>query len=317
MRPPSHPQDPLRYPLNTILTSEGNVRILRVLTSVDSPIGRTEVARKAQLQPSGVRRALDRLADLGLIEVTGSGRNLAVRLRDRYPLASSLRSLFATESALWKTLIDSLKAAIADYTPSLKAVWIENPATRRPGTIDIGVLGSADSIDSISSAIEDDCRTIENDFATHIVIHAYTEAELLIDSPERSQRLEQVTLLHGWIPLRWRVDGRGPIRSHQDLETRARTYASAVADRLVNDPSLIGRALAWIERQLDASGVSADSDLQEWKSILEQLSVPQIQSFLTEDSERARRLRQSNPLLEILTAEERQTIIREIPDDQR
>jgi DNA-binding IclR family transcriptional regulator len=93
MRPPASKQDPLRTPLNQIFGSEGNVRVLRVLAFATEPIGRTRVARRAELNPSGVRRTLDRLAELGIVEAIGSGRGQSVRLRERYRLAGRIRFL--------------------------------------------------------------------------------------------------------------------------------------------------------------------------------------------------------------------------------
>ena len=94
MRPPAQQQDPLRAPLNEILGSEGAVRVLRVLSDAKEPIARSRVAQRALLNPSGVHRILDRLADTGLVEIFGSGRNVAVQLRQQHPLSKPLQALF-------------------------------------------------------------------------------------------------------------------------------------------------------------------------------------------------------------------------------
>jgi len=53
MRPTSRPQSALRCPLNHILGTEANVRVLRAILLSDIPIGVPELARRAELQPSG------------------------------------------------------------------------------------------------------------------------------------------------------------------------------------------------------------------------------------------------------------------------
>src|SRR3972149_6177663 len=73
MRPISRLQSALRCPLNHLLGTEANVRVLRVILLSDIPIGVSEIARLAELQPSGVARVCARLEDLGVIEAVGRG----------------------------------------------------------------------------------------------------------------------------------------------------------------------------------------------------------------------------------------------------
>jgi DNA-binding transcriptional ArsR family regulator len=302
MRPPSQRQDPVRSPLNEILGSEGNVRILRVLAGTNAAIGRTMVARLAQLNPSGVRRSLDRLAALGLVEIAGSGRNQIVRLRDRHPLGGALRSLFRCEQGFFEEIRRVAGSIAADPSFPGWAIWIEDPDTPSPGTLDIGVLGPASGIDNAVRSVEDRCRELEPGLAVHFVIHGYTDADLPAGNREQTERLEQVTLLAGWIPLSWRRAGRGPIRSHRDLDDRALELGRRVADQLPNDRSILERALVWIEKQLQGEAHPEVSELDEWKRILKDLSVSQIQALLREESERATRLRQSFPFFEALSS---------------
>lgn len=304
MRPPSHPQDPVRTPLNEILGSEGNVRILRVLTSTKEALGRTVVARRAQLNPSGVRRSLDRLALLGLIEVAGSGRNQIVRLRQRHPLAGALRSLFQREHEIFAEIRRAAREIAADPAFPAWAIWIETPGTHHPGTLDIGVLGPAGRIDEATRFVGQRLRALEPHLSAHFVIHGYTDADRLTDHPEQIQRLAQVTLLAGWIPLSWRRTGGGPIRSHRDLDERALELGRRVADRLPNDRSMLERARTWIDERLHSTERSEAGELDEWRRILQELSVPQVQALLREDSERATRLRQSFPFSAVLSDDE-------------
>jgi len=309
MRPPTKHQDPIETPLNSIMGSVGSVRVLRVLTTIQSAIGRSVVAKKAQLYPTGVRHVINRLADLGLVEIIGSGRNQVVKLRDRHPLAEPLRSLFQTEREIYKRIIKTARNVFSHQHLPVRAVWIESPATRSLGTIDIGVLGPPDGINTVVQSVENNLREIEHDLAAHFVIHGYTDADLHIAAPEQIRRLEHVTLLYGWIPLRWRTDGGGPIRTHQDLDERARLVATKLAKLLSSDPSLIERALDWIDERQSRSSIHEQHELEEWRRILKELSVRQVQSFLIENSERANRLRQSIPFVDVLTDVERTMVL--------
>lgn len=308
MRPPKEKQDPLRTPLNEALGSEGNVRVLRVLASAGEPIGRTRVARRARLNASGVRRTLDRLAELGLVEALGSGRNQSVRLRDRHPLASAVRSLFEAEEDAFQRFVDATRTVFDRPDFPARAVWLENPEARTPGTVHVGVLGDPDRVDEATEAVQDQLEEIEQELARHFVVHAYTEADRAAIGDEEADRLQDLTLLYGWLPRDWRASRGGPVRSHRHLDERARRLADAIAELLPRDPSILERALAWLDDRLQAADRREARDLEEWRRMLEDLSIQQLQAFLREDSQRADRLRQSMPFLDVLTPGERRQL---------
>lgn len=309
MRPPSQSQDPLKTPLNEILGSEGNVRVLRVLAFSEKAIGRAVTARRAELNASGVRRILDRLAEIGLVEALGSGRNQSVRIRDRHPLAAAIRALFEAERRVYERFLDSARQAFGQEGFPARAVWVESAGARSPGIVHIGVLGSPDSIEEATALVRTRMQEIEQELATQFVVHSYTDADALAVTDEETERLEDLTLLYGWLPQEWLRRSGGPVVSHRSLDEHARELAAAIADLLPNDPSIIDRTLHWIGHRLEAEGRRSTRDLREWKRILSRLSPQQIQAFLREDSERATRLRQSLPFVEALSPSERKKLL--------
>jgi hypothetical protein len=54
---------------------------------------------------------------------------------------------------------------------------------------------------------------------------------------------------------------------------------------------------------------TATKDIEEWRDILESYSIRRLSQFLTTTSERANRLRQSNPLFAILNSDERSRLL--------
>ena len=94
MRPPAEQQSALRKPLNYLLGTETAVRILRVLSTTATPIGKAELARQADLNASGVRRALKPLIELGIVDEVGNTPRHPVRLRVSGALSQPLRRLF-------------------------------------------------------------------------------------------------------------------------------------------------------------------------------------------------------------------------------
>jgi len=86
--------------------------------------------------------------------------------------------------------------------------------------------------------------------------------------------------------------------------TRARALATLVRER----PELISRARRHVDRQLERDQGTATATLEEWRSILEMHSLSRMVKFLTSESARAQRLRQSSPFWAVLTPEERTRI---------
>lgn len=310
MRPPAEPQDPLRTPLNHALGSEGRVRVLRVLAFAQEPIGRTTVARRAELDPSGVRRTLDQLSEMGLVEAIGSGRNQSVRLRDRHPLSSAIRSLYEEERKAFQRFVSAARKAFEQGDFPGRAVWLETPDARSPGTVHVGVLGAPDRVDRARDIVRTQLEEVEQELATHFVVHAYTGADRRATG-EEAERLRDLTLLYGWLSREWHASAGGPVESHRTLDERARRLAGAIAEELPRDPSIIDRTLRWIEQRSEEAGAREAENLEEWRRILEDLSIQQVQALLREDSERANRLRQSLPFVEVLTPAERERLLTE------
>jgi hypothetical protein len=309
MRQPKIPQDPLRTPLNEFMGTEGSVRVLRVLSLTRDPMARNAVAVRAELHPTGVRRILDSLAESGLLATVGTGRGQAVLLRDEHPMAMSIRQLFREEREAFERITAAVRNALAAMSKPVEAVWLENPKKRTPGIADLGVLAAPPAVDAVTDELEERLSPLGESLLVHFVTHGYTDLDPDMLHQEQRERLKDVTLLYGWIPLRWRREGGGPIRSHTELDERARRLASAIANRLPSDPTIVERAIEWIEERLSVASAREAPALQQWHKILTRLSTSQIQKILLEDSERARELRQSLPFAEVLSPQERRQIM--------
>jgi hypothetical protein len=93
---------------------------------------------------------------------------------------------------------------------------------------------------------------------------------------------------------------------HARIEARSIAMHRLVARKLAAEPSLLDKARATLRRWQKMEGSPLPA-LAEWEGILSE-SPQQVGLFLTEESERATRLRQSSPFSGILTESERQTI---------
>jgi hypothetical protein len=94
------------------------------------------------------------------------------------------------------------------------------------------------------------------------------------------------------------------------LEDRALVYAEAIAQRLKTEPELIDRAKEWIEMRMESAAKSEQGDLREWHRILRSMTPPRLSRFLVDTSERAFRLRQTNPFVGALSQKERRALLK-------
>lgn len=303
MRPIAVGQDTLRYPLNDLLGTPANVRLMRFLTTEGSaaPVGAAEAAQRTGLTEAGARRALSRLAKTGFVRKVGSGRYQQFELREGEPLAARLRELFRTEDERYRAFLTRLREALAGLS-EVQMAWID-PSPTNPGQpIHIGVLSDSKSLTYLGEQIRQRIEEVETDFDTTIEVHAFSRADvpdlvwdevhLLAGRPDQPQA------------TRYRVDER-----HADRDRRSADLSRAISELLDKDPSLIARAARHVEILLEEGQGMASHDLAEWSSILSRYSRQRIAEFLVSDTPRAQRLRQSSPFFAVLTADERDEVL--------
>jgi hypothetical protein len=98
------------------------------------------------------------------------------------------------------------------------------------------------------------------------------------------------------------------VTTHQQIDERSLALARAIAHKIDSDPSRAGlaRAKATCQRWLARRPLPV---FREWLEIL-QCPWEDVRARLLDDSERGRRLRQSDPFCGILTPQERWHIYR-------
>lgn len=320
MRPTARPQSALRNPLNHVLGTEASVRVLRVLFLTDIPIGVSELARQAALQPSGVARVCTRLEDLGVIEAVGRGaRNRQYRRGARFPFSANLTTLFAEERSRVEQIVSDLREAVQGNS-LIKAAWIEGAVAAGadgPGdAIDVGVLVEPQNVGDVRAKLWGRLLSVQRSRDVVLDLHVNTEADLKTADEQQRKRLEQVLPLLGPPPLDLLQSGapspgsRGdvPRRTHGDLDARALAIARAMAQRIRRDPSLVEQAVRYLERRLPSASPGERLEVEEWQGILSSMSVARLCRFLVQNDARATRLRQSLPFLTALSPQDRRAI---------
>lgn len=296
------------------------MRVLRAIFLSDIPIGVSELARQTRLQASGVARVCTRLEDLGVIEAVGRGaRYRQYRRASRFRLMNELTQLFTVERMWSQEVMTEVRSAV-QIGPPVQAAWLEGPVateTDRPDdTLVVGVLTEPAAVESVRQDRWQRLIPIQSSRNLTIDLKVLTVADLKTASARRRAELEQAVPLVGPPPLDLAVlreprpsSRKVPgSRSHEHLDARALAVARAIADRIRRDPSLVEDAQRFIERRLPSASPGERLELEEWRFLLANMSVARLCRFLTQNSERAARLRQSLPFLSALAPAEREAI---------
>jgi len=324
MRPPAEQQSALRNPLNYVLGTETAVRILRVLSTTETPIGKSELARQADLNPSGVRRALKPLIELGIVDEVGDTPRQPVRLKETGALYQPLRRLFREERGRFEHIIGNLRTLVSRIQPPPLSAWIEGSVARgddKPGDpVILGVLSSAKDAAATRAQLLSLLPEYVADPDVQVVPKSWTRADLAVcGSPEEA--LGEIIILVAPHPIQLmnskEAANGGNVSSHQDLDRRALALATALADKIARNPDLVIRAAHRVRERLESASAQESHELREWLDVLEHKSVAQIRGLLTDPGERAVRLRQSLPFLDVLTESERSRILKRVSDDER
>ena len=301
MRPIATEQDYIRYPLNELLGTRANVRILRLLAEeVSGPVSAPEAAEFTGLTKAGARRALHGLVKTGFIERFGAGRAQQFRLRNSDPLLTGLIALFQTEHNRYQSFISSLRDILGAFT-EIQIAWIDDPPSEVGQPLHIGVIADTRALSYLTDAIRHRILNVEAEYEVTIEIHSFSRA----DAP--NVNWQAVTYLVGHareVATRTETTGK-----HSDRLERAAKVSRVIAEMLDRDPSLKRRAERHLDMLLGQDQGPASHDLREWREMLSNYSNQRIKDFLVSDTPRAQRLRQSSPFFAILTADEREAIL--------
>lgn len=300
MRPVAEQHSAVRYPLDYILGSEANVRLLRVfMCEVNASVSAPDVARLAGLTPAGARRALDRLLESGVVERVGSGRAVQYKLRDQDPLIQTLALLFEKEGERYDVLLSSLRSTLSGF-PEIRAAWLHREPAGSGVPIEISVIVDVKAIDWIGEELRARLMKIEKDYDQIVEVNVFTRA----DSPVPGDDAEFIIAMEPDPGLRG-----GPTQSHVVKDQRSLRMAQEIVRMMRSDPSLIMRARRHLDRLLHDEQGAATQALAEWRQLLETYSSRQIMQLLVSTSSRANRLRQSSPFFAVLTGEERDQVL--------
>ena len=301
MRPIVSIQDTLRYPLNELLGTRAHVRLLRVMASeVEGPLTASDAAKRAGLTLPGAQKAIERLFRSGFISRVGGGRKHQYAIRSSDRLMKNIINLFRAEKERYEQLVTAIKKEIKDLVPPPHAAWIQAFPKQIGEPLTLGLLHETRHLTNCVHQLSIKLNQVENDFDLTIELEGYTKADI------SDLKLEDGTPLYGFLPssyshTRHRI--KKPL-THREKDRRLNILSRKLAKAIEQDTALLRRAKEHIDRLLKEDQGTATRDLMEWRNILDTYSIQRLSRFLTSSSERANRLRQSNPFFAVLDFEE-------------
>ncbi len=309
MRPISIEQNSFRYPLNSILGTEAQIRLLRVMiTEVNGPISIIDAAERADLTPLGARKAMKRLADAGFVRVIGGGRKQQYEISLNDILVQAVAALFSAETDRFEHILASIRKCIEIVEPQPISAWIPSLPTDSEHPIKICILQDARKLRETIQNLRILFQELEREVDMTIELIGYSKA----DAP---QQVSDSLHLYGLPPSGDRKIETGitsGLVSHEQQDERLSRICRIIATMINEDRSIIGRAEQHIKLILKGKSDSATGDIEEWRDILQKYSVRRLVQFLSSDEERAIRLRQSCPFFAVLNKKEKERVLEEL-----
>lgn len=302
MRPIVSDQNSLRNPLNELMGTQAHVRLLRVLANeVDGPLSASDAAEYAGLTVPGAHKALKRLFQSGFVVRVGGGRKHQYELRRSDELVMAVARLFESEKERYETLLSGIKDKIEKLVPYVRAAWIPEFPNKFGDPMMVGVLHETKHLANYIQRLQKQLYQVERDFDLTIEVNGYTKADL------PNLQADKVTPLYGVLPFpdRYSRQMYATPLTHEEKDQQMLQLSRKLAEAIERDTSLVRRAKEHVQRMLKSDHGPATKDIQEWRDILRTYSIRRLSRFLTSSSQRANRLRQSNPLFAILNPEER------------
>ncbi|WP_291315660.1 hypothetical protein [Desulfuromonas sp.] len=203
-------------------------------------------------------------------------------------------------------LLRELRDAVG--IPEIQVAWMLDQPAETFHALEVGVIAETRAINWIGPELRTRLIGLEKRFNLIVELGVFTRA----DSPGIP---DGAVMLWGAgsSPDAGRAFG---LQSHTESAERSLRMSLAIADLIKSDPSIIRRALHYTSRLLQEGQGTADSDIGEWRQLLETYSPERLRELLGSRSSRAERLRRSSPFFAVLTPVERDRMLKQIEDER-
>ncbi len=218
--------------------------------------------------------------------------------------------MFQAEEDRYEQLLTTIKKEIKNLTPHARAAWILAFPIEIGEPLTLGLLHETRHLTNCVRQLRKKLNQVENDFDLTIELEGYTKADISVI------KFDDLTILYGVMPspdIPTRQQTKNPL-THREKDRRLHALSRRLAKAVEQDSSLIRRAKDHLDRLLKENQGTATRDLMEWRDILDMYSIQRLSGFFTSSSERANRLRQSNPFFAVLNSDERTQLANDLED---
>jgi predicted nucleotidyltransferase len=182
MRPPAKAASHFRTPLDMVLGTVANVRVLRALSEHGGALATRTLASRAHLTRQAVLNAILRLRALGLVDEVGQARATSYRLNEAHPLQPALRALFATERERSERLLEEIRATAQSLKPRPIAVWLFGSVARgedrADSDLDLAILSPEGAASRHEQAMMDALEPFFSEMLTRVSVIGLSPTDL-------------------------------------------------------------------------------------------------------------------------------------------
>ncbi len=269
---------------------------------VEGPLATSDIAKRAGLTVPGAQKSLGKLLRSGFICRVGGGRKHQYEIRRSDRLMQIAIELFQSEKKRYERLLSSIKKEIKNLTPPPHTAWIQAIPQEIDEPLILGLLHETLYLTECANYLRTGLDGVEKDFDLTIELEGYTKADI----PDLE--LDSITILFGVVPNITTGSTRQRAKNamtHRQKDGQLKLMSRRLAHIIQQDASIVRRAKDHIDRLLKEDQRAATGDIMAWRNILDAYPIQRLVRFVTSSSERARRLRQSNPFFAVLNSEER------------
>ena len=310
MLPLASKQSSLRFPLNEVFGSRGQVRLLRVLAAeARRPLLPGEAAVRAGMTESGARKVLQRLVRTGLVERTGNGTKNRFVFCQEGALATEVARLFQVERERGDALSHAIGKTVRTLPFPPKIAWVQDFLAGWTDCQEVGVFWGEPRQGEWGNELTRRLVKVEEAFEVALEVRIFSRPDLADVKWPRAVMLVGSPPTTGPenLPLESqdRSSRESPFTGNGKLNPESPEFSGALVALLEENLSVLRRARENVRGRLSQPHNGSGPDLWEWQKILDTYPFPRLLHFLESDSPRAVRLRECSPFPAVLSEEEK------------
>lgn len=157
----------LLYPLDKLLGTEANVRILREMaTNLAGWSSARQITERTCLTKTPVLISLQGLVQTGIVVKAGALRATVYGLNPTYPLSPIIVKLFQEEAGRFPKIREEIRTALSSFSNQMVSVWaygsVARGEDRFDSDLDIAVIVEREEIGPVIAALRERLEAVQD-----------------------------------------------------------------------------------------------------------------------------------------------------------